>query len=43
MFFPHPSFTWEQRIVLPVLVKCGASVAANSEKATILSYPLSEG
>lgn len=33
VFFPHPSFTWEQRMVLPVLAKCGASMAANSEKS----------
>lgn len=33
MFFLHSSFTWEQRMVLPVLAKCGASVAANSYKS----------
>jgi len=43
VFFPHSSFIWEQRMVLPVLLKRGASVAANSEKATSLSYPVSEG
>lgn len=43
VFFPHSSFIWEQRTVLPVLLKRGASVAANSEKATSLSYPVSEG